>query len=106
LDFIGFSSEQLLKHGNKRVVYCVPLAKNFREVLIGYEKKPKYYFPQNKVKLRTKQLADYWHKRWLLNRIKEEKFLAEVEKHTLDYPIKHGARVPQIEEEELTLFNQ
>lgn len=105
LDLIGFPSEQLLNHGYKRVVYGVPIAKNFKEILIGYESTPKFIIPQGKPKLRSKQIANYWLRRWLLNRIANEKVLTEVEKHTLDYPITHGARVPQIIlDDELPLY--
>jgi hypothetical protein len=47
-----------------------------------------------------------WIKRWLANRVLNEQVLADVEKHTLVYPIDHGARVnlPEIEEEP-TLFD-
>jgi hypothetical protein len=32
---VGLPADELLLHGNKRVVYGVPLAENFREVLLG-----------------------------------------------------------------------
>jgi hypothetical protein len=96
LDIIGFPSEQLLKHGYKRVVYGVPLAKNFKEILIGFEKRPRYLIPQVKPKLKTQLMANYWIKRWLMNRITNYKVLEEVAKHTLDYPIIHGAKVPEV----------
>lgn len=105
IDEIGFPSEEILKHGNKRVIYGVALAKNFREILLGYQQRPKYLIPQSNKKNQTNLLANYWIKRWLVNRIKNEKILEEISKHTLDYPIQHGARVPQIEKEELSLFD-
>jgi hypothetical protein len=27
---VGFPTDELLRHGNSRVVYCLPLAENFR----------------------------------------------------------------------------
>src|SRR2546427_8691650 len=38
---VGLPSDDLLKHGNARVVYGVQLAKNFREVLLGLDAKPR-----------------------------------------------------------------
>ena len=99
LEIIGFPSAEILNHGNKRILYSVPLAENFREVLLGIDQKPKYYISQTNSKIKTQLLVDYWTKRWLLNRTKNQKVLEEVEKHTLEYPITHGARVPQILEE-------
>jgi len=104
LEVLGFPSTEILKHGNKRVLYCVPLAKNFREVLLGIEKKPKFLIPQDKQKEKTQLLIDFWKQRWLSNRIKNTKVIEEVKKHTLDYPITHGARVARVQDE-LSLFD-
>ncbi|MBX7047302.1 MAG: hypothetical protein K1X86_15840 [Ignavibacteria bacterium] len=101
LDILKLPSEKILKHGFKRVVYGMPLTKNFREILIGLNKKPRYLIPQNNSKEKTKLIAQYWKKRWLLNRTKNNSVLEEMRKHTLVYPITHGARVilPQMEGE-------
>ena len=37
LDLLGLSSDAFLKHGNRRIVYGIPLAENFRELLIGIQ---------------------------------------------------------------------
>lgn len=104
LDLIGFPSAEILKHGNKRILYSVPLAKNFKEVLMGIQSKPNYYISQSSPKLKTDLLVKYWQKRWLLNRIKNDEVITAVEKHTLVYPITHGARVPSVAEK-IDLFN-
>lgn len=90
---VGLPSDDLLKHGNSRVVYGVPLASNFREVLLGLDTAPKYFLPLRKVSEQTKQLAEFWRKRWLARRITRDGIIEEVTKHTLCYPIVHGARV-------------
>ena len=41
-----------------------------------------------------------WRQRWLTGRIMTPTNLEDVAKHTLSYPIKHGARVRQIEEDQ------
>lgn len=42
----------------------------------------------------TRRIGDFWIQRWLANRILNPDVLAEVERHTLVYPVTHGARVP------------
>lgn len=93
-DMLGLESEPILKHGNKRVVYGISLASNFREILTGFEKRPKYFFPLIKPKEKTKLIADYWKQRWLCNRIRNPEIIDQLKQHTLSYPITHGARVP------------
>ena len=48
LSMLGLPAEVLLKHGNKRVVYGVGLARNFRAVLLGLSATPQYIIPQTK----------------------------------------------------------
>jgi len=90
---VGLPANDLLKHGNSRVVYGVPLASNFREVLLGLDKNPKYYLSLKKALKQTELLAEFWRKRWLAGRIAREGIIEEVAKHALSYPITHGARV-------------
>lgn len=93
LNLVGLSGDELLRHGNARVVYAVSLASNFREVLIGVAATPKYLLPLSRATATTQKLAEFWRGRWLTNRIKNPEILEIVEKHTLAYPITHGARV-------------
>lgn len=95
LDFVGLNSEGLLQHGNKRVTYGIELATNFREVLLGRKSKPEYLIPQKKPTQQTVRIADFWRRRWLLQRINKPEILEEVSKHTsLSHPRAHGAIVP------------
>ena len=93
---IGLDPDPILNHGNKRIVYGIPLAKNFREFLMGFEKTPKYIIPVIKVKEKSNLIAKFWIKRWLSNRIKNSEVLESVKQHTLSYPITHGAKVPLV----------
>lgn len=93
LSILGLPGDELLRHGNKRVVYGVALARNFREVLIGLSAQPEYLLPMTKLKCRTELLADYWRQRWLLKRLQKFGVLEEVQRHTCVYPIQHGAQV-------------
>jgi hypothetical protein len=93
LDYVGLPSDEILQHGNKRVIYSIPLAENYREVLIGLEKRPRYVVPQSNPKERTQLLASFWQKRWLASRILQPAILDRVMEHSLAYPVTHGARV-------------
>jgi hypothetical protein len=93
LNLVVLPSEVLLKHGNKRIVYGVPLAMNFRPLLLGIEKRPKYFVPQSSPQKKTAMIAEYWIRRWLSGRVGDASVLAQVAKHSLAYPICHGACV-------------
>lgn len=105
LTIVGFPTNPLLQHGNARVVYGVPLAKNFRDILLGFQSRPKYLLPLKKAAEQTGRLADYWRRRWLLGRISKADVLERVASHTLSYPIEHGARVVLPKGEEQDLFD-
>lgn len=94
LDEVGLLSDKILWHGNERVVYAVPLARNFRAVLLGIDKRPQYLIPQTNAKAKTAALADHWRRRWVASRINTEGIVDKVAEHTLARPIRHGARVP------------
>lgn len=102
LDLISLSSDSILRHGNRRVVYAIPLARNFKEVLIGFDKTPQYFIPLSEVQEKTSLIASYWKKRWLSKRILSLDILNKVADHTLSYPIEHGAKVPIVDEPSLT----
>lgn len=111
INSIGLDSENLLLHGNKRVTYGIQLARNFRNILLGIERKPNYLVPQKNAKRMSDKIASYWIKRWLAPRIQRPEILSAVEQHTLNYPINHGAIVPlptelDEESENLNLFDE
>jgi hypothetical protein len=93
LDSIGLPSEALLQHGSPRLIYGVPLAANFREVLLGKAKRPKYLFPHVPAGVATQAIAAYWRTRWLQPRVQRPEILNQLREHRLSYPITHGARV-------------
>lgn len=108
LDMAGLSSEYILKHGNRRIVYGVPLARNFRAVLQGRDDEPEMILPTSAPKDVTQQMAGFWIRRWLAPRIENTAVIEKVAKHTLIYPVTHGARVqlpdvePDIENDEFS----
>ncbi|MEX2374323.1 MAG: Druantia anti-phage system protein DruA [Dehalococcoidia bacterium] len=92
LEAVGLPSDHLLKHGSKRIVYSIPLASNFRDILIGRAHRPKYHVEQSPEG--TQSLIDFWYERWLGKRIDRDGVLERVARHTTCYPVEHGARVP------------
>jgi len=93
LNMVNLPSEILLRHGNKRIIYGIPLARNFRRVLLGLDDRPNYLLGLDDPQEKTDRLADFWRRRWLSGRIDNGSVLQEVQSHQLSYPIRHGARV-------------
>jgi hypothetical protein len=94
LDLFGLSSAAFLKHGNRRIVYGIPLAENFRELLMGIQDRPRYLLDQKDPSAQTGALARYWSGRWLKNRIDNDDVIESVSRHTLSFPMEHGSMVP------------
>jgi len=94
LSSVNLPPTVLLKHGNKRIVYGIALARNFREVLLGTDVRAHYIVPQAPAAGGSKLLVEYWMRRWLSKRVLNAEVLAEVARHSLAYPIHHGAQVP------------
>lgn len=88
----GFPADLLVQHGQSRLVYMVPLAENFREVLVGRDLEPRYLLPPSAEV--ASRIAEFWRCRWLFSRLLQEQVRNEVGRHTLSYPVRHGARVP------------
>lgn len=91
LDAIGLPSDALLQHGSPRLVYGVALAKNFREILFGLDRRPKYLLRGGESM--TEAIADFWRVRWLAKRVLQPEVIGDIQAHTLAYPVRHGARV-------------
>lgn len=102
---VGLPSDELLRHQNARVVYGVPLAKNFREVLMGFQTRPEYFLAPNKSQAATAAVTRFWIKRWLVSRIQRSETMARIRQETLSYPITHSARVALPHSDEETLFD-
>jgi len=96
LDELGLPSDEILKHGDERIVYGVNLVANPGDYLLGFTDKPEYILNGDGKRI-SDRIVDWWMERWLLNRAKNEEILSRVEQHDLTYPIRHGARAPQTE---------
>jgi hypothetical protein len=93
LNAVNLPSELVLKHGNRRIIYAVPLARNFRNVLMGIDQRASYIIPAGAGENSTSLLAEFWRQRWLDRRIENDSVLADVATNRLSYPIVHGARI-------------
>jgi hypothetical protein len=93
LDIVGMPSEDILLHGNQRIVYGVALASNLQDFFLGLDKNPKYLLPQSDPQGASQQLAAFWRTRWLTPRITRPDVLEQVASHRVDFPVIHGARV-------------
>jgi hypothetical protein len=107
LDELGFASDILLNHGSPRVIYGVALARNFQEYLLGLEDEAQYLLPLTQPEVATREIVEWWIDRWLSRRIERDEVIAEVSRHRLVHPIRHGARVvlPRRDDEQLTLID-
>lgn len=84
------------------------MAEQFWEVLLGRRvNRLRYIFPSDDPAGLTREIGDFWIKRWLSRRVEHDDTLTEVERHTLVYPVEHDARValPEVEPEDPNLFN-
>jgi hypothetical protein len=106
LDAVGLPSDALLQHGSPRLVYAVPLAKNFREILFGMERRPKYLLRGGAHA--TAAIAGFWIRRWLTRRCTQAEVIADLQTHTVAYPVRHGGRValPDSDSDWLPLFSE
>ena len=65
----------------------------FLKLSAGDNLKPDYLVPLTKPEDSTRAIARWWRERWLMRRVESADVLADVAKHTLVYPITHGAKV-------------
>jgi hypothetical protein len=101
LDLLGLPSNLLLQHSSPRLIYAVPLAANFREVLLGLSRRPRPHIAASPGVV--SRIAEFWRSRWLDRRIESDAVLEAVKAHTLAHPIRHGARIvlPSVPGEEI-----
>lgn len=98
LDELGLPSDEILKHGDRRIVYGVNLVEDPGSYLLGLSDKPRYILGEDG-KEATQRIIDWWMERWLLHRATREDVLERVERNEMTYPVRHGARVPTMQQE-------
>ena len=97
---MGFPPEQILRAGSPRAVYMIPLAYNYKDVLLGRTDTPRYILPDHDPIAATFQISEFWRGRWLQGRIHQEGILEATGKHRITYPRLHGAAVQLPEDEQ------
>lgn len=88
LEGLGLNPD-LLRHGIKREIYGVPLAENFREFLLGEEKK------LNEIDLKLKDITPYFKERWLFGRAERKPEFLSFNKREIRRTIRYNGGVEQ-----------
>jgi hypothetical protein len=99
LQLLGWPANDLMRHGRQRIVYGVSLVDNLLPYLLGLEERPHYVFSR-KIRDDIERISDWWHDRWVTERIKSDAVLERVAMNSLQRPVRHGARVqlpPEVE---------
>lgn len=91
-DLLRWPSEELLRHRRPRLIYGVSLVDNLLPYLLGVDKEPHYLF-RHTMTDDTRLIIDWWYERWLSKRILSDEVLESIQRHSLDRPVRHGARV-------------
>lgn len=66
---------KLQQHENPRLVYIVPLLKNWQEYLTGTDKEPDYIYEMKDVRGETQEIVKHWYKRWYIGRVKKTEII-------------------------------
>lgn len=69
---------KLQQHENPRLVYLVPLLKNWQEYLTGTAKEPDYIYDMTKIEEETQNIVSYWYERWYIGRVKKKEIIDRV----------------------------
>ena len=90
--------QPLHQHEQPRLIYLVPLAKNWREYLTGKDDDPEYIYAdtKNNPRLETKALIDFWKIRWFYKRAQKDMIIERIE--DMDGKVKVSDLVPDDED--------
>lgn len=102
LSALGWTSNELLKHGRERLVYGVPLVSNLRDFSLGIDADPEYLLDPD-LEGGDERVTAWWLERWALRRAAQPAVQDAMRANTLVRPIRHGARVPVPVDDEQTL---
>lgn len=92
MDLLGWPSDELLRHRRERIIYGVELAAAPGDYLLRRQSRPDYLFDPS-LEDDVARVSDWWRTRWMVPRSQREGIVDAVSKHTLQRPVKHGARV-------------
>jgi hypothetical protein len=102
---LGWPTNELLKHGRERILYGVPLVKNLREFSLGIDQEPDYLIDPD-MEDADEKVAAWWLDRWALRRAAQPAVQESMRSHRLVRPIRHGARVPLPQDDQLLLIDE
>ncbi len=74
---IGIDADAILKHGIEREVYAIPLAKNWKTVLLGLEKSVRSCVTS------TEEISDFCLNRWIVPRAVRDDSFKKFQRHTI-----------------------
>jgi hypothetical protein len=103
IDELGFPSECVLRHGQRKCAYGVRLVRNTRDYLLRFNKTPDYLFDVNSI-CASQTITEYWQRRWAMARLARPETLARISAHSTILPVRHGARVSAPEDDSGQLF--
>jgi hypothetical protein len=89
----GFPPEEILQAGTPRTVYMVPLAHNYKDVLLGRSNVPDYILKSDNPGQVSDSIAEFWRQRWLAGRVEQPAVIRDVATHSTNFPLIHGASV-------------
>ena len=89
----------LHQHEHPRLIYLVPLAKNWREYLTGKDDTPEYLYAdtEENPEAETQALIDYWKLRWFYKRAQKDFIIERLEE--ADGAVKVSNLIPDDEPE-------
>lgn len=105
LTALGWPTNELLKHGRERILYGVPLVKNLREFSLGIDQEPDYLIDPD-LEGADEKVTAWWLDRWALRRAAQPAVQEAMRSHRLVRPIRHGARVPLPQDDQLLLIDE
>jgi hypothetical protein len=84
LEDIGFNGDTVLKHGIEREVHVIPLAKNWKEILLGMQKKV------HSCVLPASKISEYCLRRWIIPRSHRDKRFKDFTSSSIIYYLQNG----------------
>lgn len=93
LDKLGLKPDEILSHGQRRLIYGVSLIRNLQGYLLGMDPEAEYVFDRRLTRVASQRIADWWRARWMAGALAKDGVLERMRRHTLVHPVTHGARV-------------
>lgn len=97
---LGWPTNELMKHGRERILYGVPLVENVRDFALGIDQEPVYLLDPEP-RDNGESVSHWWFERWARKRAAQERVQESMRQHRLVRPVRHGARVPLPNDDEM-----